>query len=226
MTEVIAFELATFRHPEPELQASRGIVMGFAVRHDRGVLLVDTGFGFGDPELDAYFDIRARRIDEAMRDAGVHRDEVSGLMNCHLHVDHAGQNAAFPSVPTFVQTAEWALRLEPDHTIRGWVDYPGADIRTIDGDLDVAPGMRILATPGHTAGHQSLAVETGAGLVVLAGQACYTSDEWSGADTRYEGRSTAGDVGAYDRSIERLRGLDPAIVWFGHDRDPWVRRNR
>lgn len=226
MTTVIAFELATFRHPEPELQHQRGIVMGFAVRHDGGVLLVDTGFGFGDPEVDAYFDLQARRIDEAMRDAGVHRDDVTGLMNCHLHLDHAGQNVAFPGVPTFVQSAEWALRLDPDYTIRSWVDYPGSDIRAIDGDHAVAPGIRLLATPGHTAGHQSLAVATDDGLTVLAGQACYTVDEWSGTDTVFEGRSTADDLATYDASIDRLRRLDPAVVWFGHDRDPWTRPDR
>lgn len=218
---VAAFELATFRHPDPALAGRRGVVMGFAVRHDGGVLLVDTGFGFGDAELDARYDIRARRIDEAMRDVGIHRDDVTGLVNCHLHADHAGQNAAFPGVPTVVQATEWALRLTPDHTIRAWVDYPGVTIRTIHGDIDYAPGIRILATPGHTAGHQSMAIETRDGVVVLAGQACYSVDEWAGRETDLEGRSSAWDQAAYDHSIARLRTLRPARVLFGHDRDAW-----
>ncbi len=81
LPSVVAFELATFRHRAPELSGARGVVMGFAIRHAHGVLLVDTGFGFGDDELDAAYDIRARRIADAMRDVGVLHDEVSGLVN-------------------------------------------------------------------------------------------------------------------------------------------------
>jgi len=223
---VAAFELATFRHPDPRLGGSRGVVMGFAVQHADGVLLVDTGFGFGDAELDAFYLIEARRIDEAMRDVGVEREDVVGLLNCHLHVDHAGQNGAFSGIPTFVQAREWSLRLEPDYTLRPWVDYPGADIRQIEGDHQLAPGIRVLATPGHTAGHQSLAVDTVDGLVVLAGQACYSVDEWVGAATALEGRSSADDQNDYDRSIARLRALGPQRVLFGHDRNAWIAHDR
>ena len=79
-----------------------------------------------------------------------------------------------------------------------------------------------MATPGHTPGHQSLAVRTPDGLVVLAGQACYTAAEWAGTLTPLEGRSAAPDVDAYDRSIERLRRLGPSRVRFGHDRQSWT----
>jgi len=223
---VAAFELATFRHPDPRLGGSRGVVMGFAVRHDAGVLLVDTGFGFGDAALDARYDIRARQIREAMRDVGVHHDDVSGLLNCHLHPDHAGQNVAFAGIPTFVQAREWSLRLEPDYTLRPWVDYPGADIRQIEGDLDYAPGIRFVATPGHTTGHQSVVVDTADGTVILAGQACYTVDEWAGVETLLEGRSSAADQAAYDRSIVRLRAHHPVRVLFGHDREAWTDPDR
>ncbi len=59
------------------------------------------------------------------------------------------------------------------------------------------------------------------GPTVLAGQACYTLGEWLGDTDALEGRSGAPDQAAYDRSIERLRGLLPAQVRFGHDRQRW-----
>ena len=117
--------------------------------------------------------------------------DVTGLINCHLHADHSGQNAAFPGIPTWVQPAEWAAAHEPDHTIVEWVDYEGADIREAAGDHLVRPGVRVLATPGHTPGHQSVAVDTDDGLVILAGQACYTAGEWEGDPDALEGRSSA-----------------------------------
>lgn len=214
---VVAYELGTF-------QEDRGprVVMGFVVRHRDGVIVVDTGFGFGHPELDLQYDIRARRVRDALAAVEVRPDEISGLVNCHLHADHSGQNREFPGIPTWVQPVEWAAAHTPDHTIVEWVDYEGADIRERAGDHELVPGVRIVATPGHTPGHQSVAVETDAGLVILAGQACYTAGEWDGDPDALEGRSSAPDVLAYDRSIQRLRDLRPVRVLFGHDRDPWV----
>ena len=219
---VVGFELGTFRFPEPELAGRRGVVMGYVIHHREGILLFDTGFGFGEPEVDRQYDVKARRIADALSGVEVAMADVTAIVNCHLHADHAGQNLAFPGVPTFVQPAEWELAHTPDHTILHWVDYPGAAVRPVSGDHEIAPGIGVVATPGHTRGHQSLSIQTAEGLVVLAGQACYTAGEWEGDDDALEGRSTAPDPAAYDCSIERLRALRPARVLFGHDRRPWV----
>jgi N-acyl homoserine lactone hydrolase len=213
---VVAYELATFREED-----SPRVVMGFAVRHPEGVIVVDTGFGFGHPGLDLQYDVRARRIVDALASVEIRPADVTGLVNCHLHPDHSGQNGAFPGIPTWVQPAEWAAAHAPDHTVLEWVDFEGADIREQAGDHQLRPGVRILATPGHTPGHQSVAVDTDDGLVILAGQACYTTGEWDGDPEALEGRSSAPDRVAYTRSVERLRGLQPVRVLFGHDRGAW-----
>ena len=41
----------------------------------------------------------------------------------------------------------------------------------IDGERELAAGLRLVPTPGHTAGHQSMIVDTNDGPVVLLGQA-------------------------------------------------------
>ena len=154
--------------------------------------------------------------------AGIEIGDITAVVNCHLHADHAGQNAAFPGIPIYVQPVEWELAHTTDHTILEWIDFPGARYEQIAGDHEVAPGIRVVATPGHTAGHQSLVVDGPDGPIVLAGQAFYTAGEWTGDPEALEGRSSARDQAAYDRSIERLRGLDPAQVLFGHDRERWT----
>jgi len=222
--QIVPLFMGDFRFAEGEPDAGqRGVVMAYAVRHREGVLLFDTGFGFGDAELDAYYRPRSRRLPEVLAEAGIAMTEIGAVVDCHLHVDHAGQNALLPGVPIFVQPAEWATAHATDYTILDWVDFPGADYRLIAGDHDPFDGIRVLATPGHTEGHQSLAVETPDGVVVLAGQAVYSAGEWAAEPDAREGRSRAWDQAAYDRSLERLRGLDPVRVLFGHDRRSWSR---
>jgi N-acyl homoserine lactone hydrolase len=220
--EILPMELSTFRFPEPELAGRRGVVMGYAVRHSDGVLVFDTGFGFGDAELDATYHPVSRRIGEALADVGVDINDVTTVVNCHLHVDHAGQNGAFPGIPILVQPAEWELAQTPDHTIRRWIEAPGTTYCQTAGDHEVAPDIRVIATPGHTGGHQSLVVEDHAGPIVLAGQACYTLGEWVGDPDALDGRRRAPDRVAYDGSIARLRAIEPVRVHFGHDRQAWI----
>jgi N-acyl homoserine lactone hydrolase len=221
--EVIALEMGTFRFPEPELSHRQGVVMGYAIRHRGGIFLFDTGLGFGNEELDERYHPVARRIGDALAGAGIEIADVTAVANCHLHADHAGQNAAFPDVPIYVQATEWEIAHTTDHTILEWIDFPAARYVRLGGDHEPFEGLRIVTTPGHTPGHQSLAVETDGGLILLAGQAVYTVEEWVGEPDELEGRSGAPDREAYDRSTGRLHAIEPARVHFGHDRRSWSR---
>ena len=223
LPEITQLELGTFRFPDPELQHRQGVVMGFAIRHAGGIFLFDTGFGFGNKELEERYHPEPRRIGDVLEEAGMSLDDVTAVANCHLHVDHAGQNSAFPDRPIFTQAAEWELAHTTDHTILEWIDFPNASYVPLTGDHVPCDGCRIVATPGHTLGHQSLAVETANGLVVLAGQAVYTVEEWAGTPDVFEGRSGAPDKDVYDASVDRLRELEPERVFFGHDRRSWQR---
>jgi glyoxylase-like metal-dependent hydrolase (beta-lactamase superfamily II) len=223
MPVVVPLEVAEFDFPDPELAGRTGVVVAYAIRHADGVVLFDTGFGFGNSELDATYHPRSRRIDEVLAGAGIEPDAIDAVVNCHLHADHAGQNGAFPGVPIYVQPLEWEIAHTTDHTILEWIDVPGIDYRQVAGDYELRPGIRVIATPGHTPGHQSMLVETSDGRAVLAGQAVYSLDEWTGNAGGIEGRSSAPDRDAYDRSVERLRALEPDRVLFGHDRRSWVR---
>src|SRR6185312_1574010 len=168
--DVIPLELATFRLPDRDPAGRQGVVIGYAVRHPDGVFLFDTGFGSGNAELDATYRPVPRPIRQVLYDAGIDPRDVTAVANCHLHADHAGQNGALPGVPIHVQSAEWELAHTTDHTVLEWIDAPGADAYLlVDGDHEITPSIRIIATPGHTRGHQSIVVTTGAETIVLAG---------------------------------------------------------
>ena len=220
--EVVPLELGTFQFADPELAGRQGVVVGYAVRHRDGVFLCDTGFGLGNAELDATYHPVPRPVREVLYDAGIDPQDVTAVANCHLHADHAGQNGALPGVPIHVQSAEWELAHTTDHTVLEWIDAPGADAYLlVDGDHEITPSIRIIATPGHTRGHQSVAVTTATGTIVLAGQACYSAGEWEGDPDAIEGRGEAPEPDAYDASIQRLRDLMPIRVYFAHDRTVW-----
>jgi N-acyl homoserine lactone hydrolase len=222
MIDVVALPMGEFTFaPGEEYAGQTGVVVAYAIRHAGGVFLFDTGFGFGNAELDDYYKVRARGVAEVLADARIEIPEITAMANCHLHADHSGQNLLFPGVPIYVQPAEWAIAHEPDYTVVEWIDFPGADYRQIAGDHEVATGIRIFATPGHSPGHQSLVVDTPDGNLLLAGQAVYSHGEWSGIAGTREGESVARDQPAYRRSVARLKALNPKRVLFGHDRRGW-----
>jgi glyoxylase-like metal-dependent hydrolase (beta-lactamase superfamily II) len=112
---------------------------------------------------------------------------------------------------------------EPDYTVPEWIDAPGLSYEVIEGEAEVAPGLLVIPTPGHTAGHQSLVVDAPEGTIVLAGQALQSRREWEGAtEPSVSGASTA-RFPEYPSSVERLRAFDPVRVHFAHDPEVWER---
>ena len=229
--QIAALPLGDFTFgPEDPWPNEAGLVVGYAVRHPGGVFLFDTGFVLADaddPELGEFYrrlDVRPRRVLEALQAAGIAPEEITAIANCHLHLDHCGQNELFPDVPIYVQPAEWAAAHEPDYTVARVTDFPGARFEHIEGDHEVAPGIRIYATPGHSPGHQSLVVETPDGPLLLVGQAVYSHGEWAGISGARSGSTDtrpSSDHAAYVRSVDRLKAIRPRRVLFGHDRRGW-----
>jgi glyoxylase-like metal-dependent hydrolase (beta-lactamase superfamily II) len=196
-----------------------------AVVHRDGVFLFDNGVGLGNAEIDSTLTPRVTPIEDALAEHGISLADVTGAANCHLHLDHSGQNARLPmSIPIFVQRREWAMVHEPDYTVPEWIDAPGLSYELLDGETEVAPGLRLVPTPGHAPGHQSLVVDAPEGTVVLAGQALQSRREWEGAtEPAASGAPNAPDRDAYVRSVERLRALEPVRVHFAHDPQIWER---
>jgi N-acyl homoserine lactone hydrolase len=165
------------------------------IEHPDGRLLVDTGMIDSTPELDAEWGIRF--------DAEKIPREVSCVVNTHLHFDHCGGNRLFPGTPLHVQAVERASAREPDYTVPEWVEFAGATYVEYDGEAAVASGVRVVPTPGHTAGHQSVLVDTEDGLVIVGGDVGYT---WKQFDASESG--------------QMLLALSPRRIWLAHEAEP------
>jgi glyoxylase-like metal-dependent hydrolase (beta-lactamase superfamily II) len=200
-------------------------ISGFLIRHGGGLFLFDTGMSPIDEETRDRYHPRATPPDEALAALGVAPADIGAIANCHLHADHAGGNHAFPGIRVLVQEPELDAARQPDFTFPEYAfAYAGAELDVIDGEADVAPGLRLLPTPGHTPGHQSLLVETDAGRVLLAGQATNTASEFSAAEFSErlvsEGLDT---IGTFPEWMAHFRDWRVDRAYFAHDLVVWER---
>ncbi len=180
--------------------------------------------GIGNAEIEATFSPRVRPIEDALGEHGISLADVTAAANCHLHFDHSGQNVRLKGIPIFVHRREWAMVHEPDYTIAEWIDAPGLTYEVLDAETEVAPGLRLVPTPGHSPGHQSLIIDALDGRIVLAGQALQSKAEWEGGtDPSVSGAATARLPEEYVSSVQRLRSLDPVRIHFAHDPSIWER---
>jgi N-acyl homoserine lactone hydrolase len=196
--------------------------LGYLVRHPGGLLLFDTGMG-AHPEVDAHYRPRRNPLAAALSPAGVTADEVTHVVNCHLHFDHCGGNPDLTGRPVFVQRVELdAARNTTDYTLPELVD--GAAYEELDGGFEVLPRVHIVPTPGHTDGHQSLVVRASDGAVIVAGQSHDTATAYSGdvLAWRADRDGHAQPLPAVAAWIDALQRFDPARVVFAHDHAVWM----
>ena len=181
--------------------------------------------GVSDPEVDAHYRPRRRPLVAALAAAGVRPDDIRLVVNCHLHFDHCGGNPELAGRVILAQRVELEAARTAGYTLPALVDAPGLRYEELDGEAEVLPGVLVLPTPGHTPGHQCLAVCRGDGTVVVAGQSHDTATAY-GADVLSWRAGRAGHAGHEGHPpappsppawIERIQQLDPAHVVFAHD---------
>ena len=159
-------------------------IAAYLVRTTDGNVLFDTGLspralpGLLRTDPLARFeeaDLLVNRLDAL----GLRPDDVDLVVLSHLHYDHAGGAELFPKSELIVQKDEYAYAHYPASFFAGFYyrknfDLPGYRWRLLDGDTELAPGLTVLRSDGHTPGHQSLLVQLPqTGPVILAGDACY-----------------------------------------------------
>ena len=168
-------------HLVADVQANGGTVPVFAhtIDHPDGLVLVDTGLVTSHPLVEEPWHPRGHPENLPR--------EVVCLVNTHLHFDHCGGNPLFPGVPIHIQAD---ARSEPRHVVPEWVDFDGAVYVEHDGEAEILPGVRLIPTPGHCLGHQSVLVE-GAGVV--GGDVAYSFRSLGDADT--EGKRRVLELG-------------------------------
>jgi N-acyl homoserine lactone hydrolase len=210
------------------LDGSRWPVHGFVVTHPGGAVLVDTGVGGPQDVLDDWRVVNVS-VADALAGLDMSPADIDLVINTHLHFDHCGQNAVFRHAPFYVQRAELDRMRREAGELYDWFGFMDARFELLDGDTEVVPGLEVIATPGHTAGHQCVIVRGdgdgdgdgdggGGAFDLLIGDAAYTPQIYAEpAGKLPDGQ--ASDVEAWRDSVRRIRSLTPERVHFCHHTD-------
>lgn len=110
---------------------------------------------------------------DALKRVGISPEDVNVVICTHLHFDHIGFGHLYKNARFIVQRSELEAASNP-HPIQASAYVPkrildGLNFQVIDGDTQVADGVRVLLTPGHTEGGQSVVVDTEKGKVIISG---------------------------------------------------------
>lgn len=148
------------------------------VEHDDGLFLFDTGFDLAHTNAVLPFELPEQTPEQTIPAqlvlAGFAVSDVTTLVNSHLHFDHVGGNKHIKGVKNVVHEKELAQARNHEpfeffgYSDKTW-DYEGARFEPVSGDLELAKGLSLFETPGHTVGHYSLLVtpDSGAGRPML-----------------------------------------------------------
>ncbi len=220
-------------------------VTGAAIVYENGWVLIDTGF---NPELARDAEQRAAHytwpnytavippgdpLIDQVEAAGLDWGDLAFCAMSHLHCDHGGGlRHLVNGPPVVIQRREHDFAMNRAGLEHAYfrTDYvlDGLDWVLVEGDCELAPGLRGLLTHGHTPGHMSFVVELPERTVVLA---CDAADLMTNITERIPCGETAEpeDADYSVAAIERLADLAQlpnTEVWPGHDPDFWATRVR
>lgn len=168
-------------------------IYGAVVETSEGLVLLDTGMGraaLADSEaLSAIYGAQNHPFGPegdpllvALAGLDLKVSDLSVAVVSHLHLDHTGgiPLLAEAGVPVAIQAEEidYGLHRAAQNTELGAAFYrsdytgPGIKWQRLDGATEIAPGVSVVLTPGHTPGHQSFRVDLpGTGAWILTADA-------------------------------------------------------
>jgi N-acyl homoserine lactone hydrolase len=152
-------------------------------------------------------------------------DDIDLVVCTHFDIDHVGYHDAFRNAEFVVQRAHLDLARSGHPRYAGgrahW-DHPELRHRTVEGDVELRPGLTLIETSGHAPGHQSVLVRlprTGPALLAIDAvpiERLFTPDRtvWDIEDEPSLRASTRKliDLAEHERA---------ALVVFGHDGAQW-----
>lgn len=216
-------------------------IYAWVIEHPEGIFVVDTGetAKTGEPgylpfhpyfKLAVRFDVKPEdEIGPQLRQRGIDPEDVKTVIMTHLHTDHAGGLHHFPNSEIWIDAAEYQAASGLSGRINGYLPqrwpewlqptpirleerpfgpFPRSQPVTADGAIVIVP------TPGHTATHLSVIVQTEEIAYFLAGDTSYTEALMKAGQT--DGLSTP-EAHETLRQIQTFAQERPTIYLPSHD---------
>ena len=154
------------------------------IEGSRPKTIVDAGARFDWFESHELPVEKVQSMEEGLDKYNLKPDDIEIVILTHLHADHIGLAGEFKNASFIVQKSELDFALNPYGLVSEAYDaqlFTGLNLEVVDGDKEITDGIRVLLTPGHTQGGQSIAVDTPEGTAVISG-ICVIKENFFPAD--------------------------------------------
>jgi glyoxylase-like metal-dependent hydrolase (beta-lactamase superfamily II) len=175
-----------FNPPDPDNMVKLDINL-LLIKTDGENILIDTGIGdtLSEKQKKMYGIEKSSALEKNLFEHSLTPENIHLVLLTHLHADHAGgvikvENGQkvprFPNARYVVQLKEWEEAMHPDE--RTSATYFTSNLRIledekllelVDGEDEVAKGIKLINTGGHTPGHQAVLIEDGENKIIWAG---------------------------------------------------------
>jgi N-acyl homoserine lactone hydrolase len=203
----------------------------YLIKHGNDWLLWETGYSqsiagssqpYKTPVITWYWKA-PKNLTAELSEIGLAPEQITQLGFSHAHPDHVGNGSLFPKATLYIQQAEYDFYLAPTGKPPGapanWQGLRSNRTVKLQGDYDVFGdgSVRILSSPGHTPGHQSLLVQLPKrGPVLLTGDAAHFRDNWDNRRTPVQNFDKEQTVQSIDK-LARIAAENKAEIWINHD---------
>lgn len=211
--------------------------LALIVSKDR-CILIDTGTGnrLSDKQIEIYRPSDFA-LPVALAELGYRDRDITDVIMTHLHFDHAGgivtnmgaqDVLTFPRARYWIQKDEWEMAKAPDSTNRAAYEFEHqlsllashGKVELIDGEVEIAAGIRCVKTGGHTVGSQFVQIDSPEGFYIYAGDTIPTMFHTSLAVTSAYDVCRSDTVAAKKLIYDRLKEKN-GILLMNHDTSFW-----
>jgi N-acyl homoserine lactone hydrolase len=197
----------------------------YLIKHAQGWLLWDTGVADAvaampdgqpppNPRMTRYR--RTKTMASQLDQLGVKPSDIKYVAVSHAHPDHVGNISMFPQSMVLVQKAEYDWPTPFGRTLQAVV----SPVNKLEGDHDVFGdgSVTLIATPGHTPGHQSLLVKLPkTGALLLSADAVHFKSNWENRgvpQNNFDKDKTAASM----QRMADIMAKEKAQLWINHDK--------
>ncbi len=208
-------------------------VYGVYVDHPEGKFLFDTGYDLDHVNKVLPFELPEQTPEQTLpaqlAKCGTTPEEIDYVINSHFHFDHVGGNKYLTNATLLTSKFELRSLLVPEPFERlgysdvSWYQRGVTKVEYLEGDVEIAEGLWLFETPGHTIAHYSLLAEPeGRRPMIFAGDAAYTYETLDRMIIGGFHLDPIDSISALKR-IKQVAKDHDAEIFVSHEMEPWLK---